>query len=96
MAYELVQTRIPYKQVFRYPKPKRKPWCNWFGEIVALRIEVVDPEEAPVAYEVRFGPDDCSQAARLSDQELSGRSVVADGRRLQLRPAPGVLRDGDE
>jgi hypothetical protein len=58
MAYELVQTIIPYKQVFRYPSPKRKLWSNWFGESVDLRIEVVDPEEAPVAYEVRFGPDD--------------------------------------
>jgi hypothetical protein len=58
MAYELVQAIIPYKQVFRYPSPKRKLWSNWFGESVDLRIEVVDSEEAPVAYEVRFGPDD--------------------------------------
>jgi hypothetical protein len=58
MQYELVKAPIPYRQVFKRPPPKRKLWSNWFVEKMDLAIEVVDPKDAPVAYEVRFGPDD--------------------------------------
>ena len=56
--YELVQAHIPYRQVFKLASPKRKIWCDWFVEQMDLRIEVVDPSDAPVAYDVRFGPED--------------------------------------
>jgi hypothetical protein len=55
MQYELVKAQIPYRQVFRLPPPKRKLWSDWFVEKMDLRIEVVDPKDAPVAYNVRFG-----------------------------------------
>jgi hypothetical protein len=58
MQYELVKAPIPYRQVFKRPPPKRKLWSNWFAEQMDLAIEVVDPRDAPVAYEVRFGTDD--------------------------------------
>lgn len=56
--YELVQAHIPFRQVFKLASPKRKIWCDWFTEQMDLRIEVVDPSDAPVAYDVRFGPED--------------------------------------
>ncbi len=59
MQYQLVEARIPYLQVFKRSPPKRKLWSNWFVEKMDLAIEVVDPTDAPVAYNVRFGPDDC-------------------------------------
>jgi hypothetical protein len=52
MGYELVKAHIPYRQ-FYVPPPKRKVRNEWFGETVDLRIERVDPADAPVAYEVR-------------------------------------------
>jgi hypothetical protein len=56
--YELVQAHIPYQQVFKLAPPKRKLWSSWFVEQVDLKIEIVDPNDAPIAYEVRFGPED--------------------------------------
>lgn len=56
--YELVQANIPFHQVFMLAPPKRKLWCDWFVEPVDLKVETVDPKDAPVAYEVRFGPED--------------------------------------
>lgn len=53
--YELVKAHLPYRQVFQLAPPKRKLWNDWFVEQVDLAIEVVDPKDAPVAYEVRFG-----------------------------------------
>lgn len=56
--YELVRAHIPYRQVFTLSPPKRKLWSDWFVEQVDLEIEIVDPKDAPVAYEVRFGTED--------------------------------------
>jgi hypothetical protein len=56
--YELVKAHIPYLQVFKRAPPKRKLWSNWFIEQLDLAIEIVDPKDAPVAYEVRFGTED--------------------------------------
>jgi hypothetical protein len=55
MQYELVKAPIPYRQVFKYPPPKRRLWSAWFAEEMDLEIEIVDPKDAPVAYVVRFG-----------------------------------------
>jgi hypothetical protein len=52
MAYELVKARIPYRQLY-VPPPKRKVRDDWFSGIVQLRIERIDPTDAPVAYDVR-------------------------------------------
>lgn len=52
--YELVKVSIPYRQVYRLPLPKRKLWREWFSELVEVRIDKVDPDDAPVAYEVWF------------------------------------------
>jgi hypothetical protein len=57
MKHELVQAHVPYRQVFMKAPPKRRLWSNWFVEKMHLAIEIVDPAEAPVAYEVCFGPD---------------------------------------
>ena len=56
--YELVKAHIPYQQVFKLAPPKRKLWSNWFVEEMDLKIEIVDPNDAPIAYEVRFGSED--------------------------------------
>lgn len=58
MPYELVKAHIPYRQVFKHPPPKRKLLSKWFVEKIDLAIEVVDPKDAPVAYDVRFGTGD--------------------------------------
>lgn len=58
MQYQLVKAPIPYRQVFKRPPSKRKLWSDWFAEEMDLAIEIVDPKDAPVAYEVRFGTGD--------------------------------------
>lgn len=50
--YELVNVRVPYRQVYQLPLPKRKLWREWFSERIEVRIHKVDPDDAPVAYEV--------------------------------------------
>jgi hypothetical protein len=56
--YELVRAHIPYRQVFTLSPPKRKFWSDWFVEPMDIKIDIVDPKDAPVAYEVRFGTED--------------------------------------
>ena len=74
MAYELVKANIPYRQVFKLPSPRWKLWSDWFGKTVDLRIEMVDPDSAPVAYEVRFGtaenPREFGYQIRSYDERL--------------------------
>jgi len=56
--FAFVKAHIPYQQVFMLASPKRKKlWSNWFIEQVDLAIEIVDPKDAPVAYEVSFGTE---------------------------------------
>ena len=62
MAYELIKARIPFRQVFKRLPHGRKRYYDWFRGEVELKIEVIDPVSAPVAYEVRFGPDTAPRA----------------------------------
>ena len=64
MQYQLVKAPIPYRQVFKRPPSKRKLWSDWFAEEMDLAIEIVDPKDAPVAYEVRFGTGDSPRQLR--------------------------------
>lgn len=54
--YELVKVRVPYRQVFKRKPRGRTPFYRWFREDVDIKIDVVDADAAPVAYEVLFGP----------------------------------------
>jgi hypothetical protein len=55
-----VFANIPYRQVFKKTS-RHATRYSWFVEKIGLAIDIVDPAEAPVAYEVCFGPDDLPQ-----------------------------------
>jgi hypothetical protein len=57
MAYELIKARIPFRQVYTLLPRGRERFYDWFRGEVELKIDVVDPVSAPVAYEVRLGSD---------------------------------------
>jgi len=56
MAYELIAARLPYRQAFLRPR-RRTTDYGWFRRDEQLRIDVVDPDAATVAYEVWLGPE---------------------------------------
>ncbi|MHC2624003.1 hypothetical protein ACVIW2_006035 [Bradyrhizobium huanghuaihaiense] len=94
--YELVKVRVPYRQVYRLPLPKRKLWREWFSGPVEVRIDKVDPDDAPVAYEVWFlsgkGRRESSYQIRSHD---GGLWWPLDGERgLDLVDFANILAEG--
>jgi|GEM_PF-5664469 hypothetical protein len=94
----LIKVTVPYRQVFQMPPPKRKLWSGWFAKAVDVEIQIVDPRDAPIAYEVRLGPDETSRESSYQIRSYENRLWwPLDGERPQgLRAAEfaNILDEG--
>ena len=77
MAYELIKARIPFRQVYTLLPRGRERFYDWFRGEVELKIDVVDPVSAPVAYEVRLGSD---MAPRALSYQIRSYRISFGGR----------------
>jgi hypothetical protein len=56
MAYQLIKAQLPYRQAFLRPRRRRIEY-GWFCHEEHVSIDIVDPEAAPAAYEVRLAAE---------------------------------------
>lgn len=73
MTYELIKVRLPYRQVWKRKPRGRAPYYAWFEAQIDVKIDVIHPDSAPVAYEVSFVPRNDRGAFRYEVRSYDNR-----------------------